>query len=908
VVGLNHTNEEVLDPWNTTANVVKVYGDRVFVGGRFTHVQQGPGGPQTAQASLAAFDLDGNWISSFRPTVAGRVWDITMTDNGKLIIGGDFTSVNGQPNTSGVAALDPVTGDVIPTWHVNITHASQPMRVRGLDSRGDTIYVVGRFNRVQGGTWNQITVTNAVSVNTTNGDIKPWKPLLSGTGVRVKAAAAGDRVYIAGYFDSVNGDTNHGFHAITDAATGNPVPGMGPWLPSANPGEDRYQQAVAESGNEILVGGAEHDFQIYDRNRQSLLASTITKQGGDTQAIAVFGNEIYLGCHCNDTIFEGTNDWETPFGFFQVDAIQFVGRFDATTHAYDTTWLPASLSGTVEEGVWTIDKDSRGCVWVGGDLTQGAASGVPANDWLGGFGRFCPTDSTPPTAPSGLTATATQSGISLSWSGSTDNSGSVTYDVYRNNRVIATVGGTTFNDVGVTGSVRYTVRAADPSGNRSASPVPILTTAAAPVVGTPIAFGSTWRYLGDGTDQGTAWRAPGFNDGAWPTGPGIFGWGTGTEATVLPGTPLTSYYRTAFDVPDLGTTKALRLSMKINAGAAVYVNGVEAGRVNMPAGDLTAATPAAAYVCCGEEARVKEVIVPASLLHTGTNTIAAELHAWTPGAGRALFDLQAEQLGDSGDGGMPGTPGLTASANTAQGGIDLNWTSVTDNIGVAGYLISRGGQPYAVAGASTTTWHDTAVTPGVSYSYVVRAFDANGNSTPSATRAAVAPTSPVLLSLGSTWRWFYDVAAPPGSWNAVGYDDSAWAQGPGELGFGDTPKSTIITGAPAPHPLTSYYRRTVEIANPAAFTSIRLDLIRNSGAAVYVNGVEVARSNLPAGPLTSGTFASGPVPAAERHVPVQILVPSSAFVPGTNTIAVELHLNAGSQTTAGFDLALTGQT
>ena len=79
VVGLNHTNESTVSPWQTTANVVKAYGDRVYVGGRFTGVQQGPSASPIAQGSLAAFDLAGNWISTFRPTFAGRVWDITMT-------------------------------------------------------------------------------------------------------------------------------------------------------------------------------------------------------------------------------------------------------------------------------------------------------------------------------------------------------------------------------------------------------------------------------------------------------------------------------------------------------------------------------------------------------------------------------------------------------------------------------------------------------------------------------------------------------------------------------------------------------------------------------------------------------------------------------------------------------------
>jgi hypothetical protein len=35
---------------------------------------------------------------------------------------------------------------------------------------------------------------------------------------------------------------------------------------------------------------------------------------------------------------------------------------------------------------------------------------------------------------------------------------------------------------------------------------------------TLVAAGSTWRYLDNGSDQGTAWRQSAFNDSAWSSG------------------------------------------------------------------------------------------------------------------------------------------------------------------------------------------------------------------------------------------------------------------------------------------------------------------------------------------------------------------------------------------------------
>ncbi len=903
VVGINHDGEAANTPWYTTANVVKSYGERVFVGGRFTHVQQGPGGAQTAQGSLAAFDLDGNWISTFRPQIAGRVWDMTMTADGKLIIGGDFSSVNGEPNTAGLAALDPATGAVITTWKANVTRSSGAIVVRGLDIRGDVIYAVGRFSKVQGGSANAQTVSSAVSLRASDGAPGTWKPVLTGLGVKVRAAAAGDRVYVAGYFNAVNGDTNHGYHAITDAASGTPVAGIGAWQPSIGSGA-KYQQAVAESGDRILVGGSEHDFQIYDRNRTTLVDANITKSGGDTQAIEVFGDDLYVACHCDQYLFQGSNNWSNPTNFRSANTIMLVGKLSASTLQYDPTWYPAGLKGDRDDGVWSVAKDSRSCVWVAGDLVRGNTSGNAAADWLGGFGRFCPTDTTAPTTPTALKATVSGEAVNLNWGAATDASGTVSYDVYRGNRVVANVFGTTFTDSGVTGRQTYTVRAADAAGNRSGSPAPVAVNGPAPKLATPVPFGATWRYRADGTDLGTSWQAAGFDASAWASGPGKLGYGAPDLATtVSAGKPLTTYYRTSFDVADASQTKVLDLQLKVNSGAVVYVNGTEAGRVNMPTGTITATTPAAAYICCTEEARIKTVTVPGSLLVNGSNTIAVEVHGWTNGASRSFLDLQASTLGSNGDGAAPSAPTLSASLGAT--GTDLAWTPSSDDAGLLGYEITRDGARLAVTGPQASGYADGAVDLLVPHTYVVTAIDTNGNRTASAPVTVKTQANPNLLPYASTWRWYYQATAPAGAWNAEGYDDSAWASGAGNLGFGNG-NGTVITTAPAPRPLTAYFRTTVDVADPAAFRSILLELVRDSGAAVYVNGVEVARSNLPAGALTADTFASTYVGSAARKTAVPFTLPTTAFKPGVNTIAVELHLNGRNQTTSGFDLKLTG--
>jgi hypothetical protein len=906
VVGMNHTNEPKVEPFNTNVLTLKVFGDRTFVGGRFTGVQNGPSANPIAQPSLAAFSADGNFIDTFRPKIDGRVWDIAMTGDGKLIIGGDFTSVNGAPNTQGLAALDPNTGEVISTWKARIYRGDGSRAyVRGLDVRDDTVYAAGRFNRVQGGTWNPITVTNAISVSAADGSPSTWRPRTNGSVVRIEVTTDGRRVLMAGYFNGVNSDANQAYFAITDAATGNPVPGIGPWVPSAG-STAKYQQAVDDLGDgRILVGGSEHDFQMYDANRTKLLDSTITKQGGDTQAIEVIDGNIYMGCHCGDWVYEGTNDWKSPSGYRSVQPINLVGQWDAATFTYDTSWYPASLKGASGEGIWAIDKDARGCLWVGGDLNRGAYSGDAATDWLGGFARFCAEDTTPPSAPSNLTAATEGAGVKLGWSASTDASGTVSYDVYRDDRVIATVYGRTFTDPSVSGQHRYTVRASDARGNRSASPAPISVNGPSPVIATPIAYGSTWKYQASGTEQ-AGWAANGFNDGAWASGPAKLGWGVSGLSTTIATKPMTTYFRKTLSVPDPRSVKTLDVKLTEMQGAVVYVNGVEAGRLNMPAGKITATTPAAGYLSAADEKAVKTITVPGSLLVTGTNTVAVEVHNVTTGAGRQYFDLQATLYGAGGDTKAPSAPTLSAAGSATA--TTLTWTGATDDVALGGYLVRRDGQVIAVTGPAALGFTDGTATNAQDHSYAVTAFDMNGNTAASNTVTVKPSADPNLLGFGSNWKWFFAEGGPAADWAAPTFDDTGWASGTAELGYGDKDEKTIISTAPTPRPMTAYFRIKVDVKDPAAFRSILARLVRDDGAVVYVNGVEVGRDNLPAGAIGFSTPASSILSTrASETAIVPITIPTSAFVAGTNTIAVEVHNSDRWSGDLSMDLALTGQ-
>jgi endo-1,4-beta-xylanase len=95
-----------------------------------------------------------------------------------------------------------------------------------------------------------------------------------------------------------------------------------------------------------------------------------------------------------------------------------------------------------------------------------------------------PVDPTPPSTPTGLTASGvTSNSVNLSWTASTDNVGVTGYDIIRNGAVTNTVPGTSTTVTGLTPSTAYefAVRARDAAGNTSANSTPVsVTTLAGP--------------------------------------------------------------------------------------------------------------------------------------------------------------------------------------------------------------------------------------------------------------------------------------------------------------------------------------------------------------------------------------------------------------------------------------------
>ncbi|MFJ2580889.1 glycoside hydrolase family 6 protein [Kitasatospora aureofaciens] len=128
--------------------------------------------------------------------------------------------------------------------------------------------------------------------------------------------------------------------------------------------------------------------------------------------------------------------------------------------------------------------------WFGAQFRQLVQNAYPSLGASTGGG-----DTTPPSTPAGLTVTGTTAtGVSLSWTASTDNVGVVGYHVYRDGTKVGTSTGTTYSDTGLSPSTayRYTVDAFDAAGNTS--PVSAAVTATTASTGGGTGSGCTASY------------------------------------------------------------------------------------------------------------------------------------------------------------------------------------------------------------------------------------------------------------------------------------------------------------------------------------------------------------------------------------------------------------------------------
>jgi hypothetical protein len=179
----------------------------------------------------------------------------------------------------------------------------------------------------------------------------------------------------------------------------------------------------------------------------------------------------------------------------------------------------------------------------------------------------------------------------------------------------------------------------------SASPTPTISVSGGPVAtaeSIAITKKSTWRYRDTGEDLSTSnWRMMSYDDSAWSSGTGSFGYGD-PSTTVLANKGITTYFRTTFLVQFLDQVVNAKVDVVRDDGVICYINGVEAFRSNMPpAGSVPdpasvlASTPVSGLL----ETANNRLDITIRGMRAGQNSLACEVHQDSDKGTDMGFDL-----------------------------------------------------------------------------------------------------------------------------------------------------------------------------------------------------------------------------------------------------------------------------
>jgi len=405
-VGYEHPQVVSADPVNSTPHVkdgsvlaIATVGDRVYVGGTFTTVVNAGASTGATRNYLFAYDRStGQVLSGFAPVLDRPVETIAAAPDGSsIIIGGRFTTVNGQAQRS-LAMLRP-DGTRVATFKSKTNGIVTKVLVRG-----NRLLVAGKFSTVAAGTPRANlaafdatigSLDTAFNVPVTEGRTKSTGTVTKPVVVEMDANSAGSRLVVIGNFRRVDGMLRQQIATIdleTNRVTPwntNRFPNGPSGAPDAFPCAQVFDTQMrdvefSQAGNYFVVvttGGAP------DRNVKSLCdtatrweTAPTLKPGGETEtwrnctggdtlySVAISssatgtGGAVYVGGHQRWLDNCGGRDSAVP-GSFSAEGI---GAIDARTGLAIRSWNPGRTRGVGAEEL-VADRDG---LYVGSDTER----------------------------------------------------------------------------------------------------------------------------------------------------------------------------------------------------------------------------------------------------------------------------------------------------------------------------------------------------------------------------------------------------------------------------------------------------------------------------------------------------------------------------------------------------------
>jgi hypothetical protein len=210
--------------------------------------------------------------------------------------------------------------------------------------------------------------------------------------------------------------------------------------------------------------------------------------------------------------------------------------------------------------------------------------------------------------------------------------------------------------------------------------------------------------------------------------------------------------------------------------------------------------------------------------------------------------------------------------------------------------------PIATGIANTGTYNWTVPSQGTQTALVRVTNSANASIKDESNAGFSISTSLTYdaISFGDVWK-YHDQGVDLGTaWLGIGYNDASWAQGAGQLGYGDGDEATLLFDANPNYP-TAYFRKTINIGSPVIQAT--LSAIHDDGVAVWVNGVQVFSKYMGNG-TGYAAFASA-VSSENEQSSAAIPLSPSPFVVGNNIVAVMIKQASTTSSDISLDFKLT---
>jgi hypothetical protein len=266
-----------------TVLAIAVHRKRIYVAGDFKSVI-GPQGQQRQRFRVAAMNRKtGALVKVFQARVNGSVNALSVFD-GKLVIGGYFTRVNGRPRHH-LAALDLARGRLVRSWK-----AQTDGPVLSLLHMGTRVYVGGDFSQV-----GAVRRSALFALNRGGHTVRNWPSARQGINGRVMALAAapGRRdVIVAGHFRELVKRHRVNLGAV-NAVSGH----VTKWRPAVACAKSCPVRDVVAAGTLVYAGVDGPGGQVRAYQWPSGRTVWDVTADGEIDAVATIGRRVLVGGH-----------------------------------------------------------------------------------------------------------------------------------------------------------------------------------------------------------------------------------------------------------------------------------------------------------------------------------------------------------------------------------------------------------------------------------------------------------------------------------------------------------------------------------------------------------------------------------------------------------------------------------